>query len=136
MSVPKSKRTEGELKVMVKSRALTARTLTICSSEKHFPKRLRWCFTAHICDECNGMHSSIVKANSVYVHTDEDAKLRIRYWREAYAFSSSFAAYIDLAMEMSEVNLETIRSWRVSLEEVRSLIRSRINSETRRFRDG
>ena len=136
MSVPESKRAEGELKVIVKSRALTARTLTVCSNEKHFPKRLRWCYTAHICAECNGMYSAVVKANSVYVSTEEDARLRIGYWREAYAFSASFAAYIDLALELSDVKLDTIRSWRVDLEEVRNLIRSRINSETRRFRNG
>ena len=82
------------------------------------------------------MLSAIIKANSVYVLSDEDARLRIRYWREAIAFSSSFAMYIDLAMEMAEVKLDTIRSWRVELEEVRSLIRSRINSETRKFANG
>ena len=136
MSVPESKRAEGELKVITKSRQLTARTLTVCSSEKHFPKRLRWCYTAHICAECNGMFSAVIKANSVYVLTEDDARLRIGYWREAYAFSSSLAAYIDLALDMSDVKLETIRSWRVELEEVRSLIRSRINSETRRFKHG
>lgn len=136
MSVPESKRAEGELKVIVKSRALTARTLTVCSNEKHFPKRLRWCYTAHICAECNGMYSAVVKANSVYVSTEEDARLRIGYWREAYAFSASLAAYIDLALELSDVKLDTIRSWRVDLEEVRNLIRSRINSETKRFRNG
>jgi len=136
MSVPESKRAEGELKVITKSRELTARTLRICSNEKHFPKRLRWCFTSHICKECNEMLSAIIKANSVYVLTEEDAQLRIRYWREALAFSSSFAMYIDLAMEMAEVKLDTIRSWRVELEEVRNLIRSRINSETKRYRCG
>ena len=136
MSVPESKRAEGELRVITKSRQLTARTLTICSSEKHFPKRLRWCYTAHICKECNGMFSAIVKANSVYVLTEEDTRLRMSFWREAYAFSSSFAAYIDLAMDMSEVSLDTIRSWRVELEGVRNLIRGRINSESRRFKNG
>ena len=136
MSVPESKRAEGELKVIVKSRAFTARTLTVCSNEKHFAKRLRWCYTAHICAECNGMYSAGVKANSVYVSSEEDARLRIGYWREAYAFSASLAAYIDLALELSDVKLDTIRSWRVDLEEVRNLIRSRINSETKRFRNG
>ena len=82
------------------------------------------------------MFSAIVKANSVYVLTEEDARLRMSFWREAYAFSSSFAAYIDLAMDMSEVSLDTIRSWRVELEEVRNLIRGRINSESRRFKNG
>ena len=122
--------------MLMKSRALTARTLRICSNEKHFPKRLRWLYTVHICNECNGMYSSIIKANSVYVLTEEDARLRIRYWREAYAFSSSFAAYIDLALDLSEVNIDTIHSWRVELEEVKNLIRSRINAETRRFKNG
>ena len=136
MSVPESKRAEGELKVITRSRALTARTLKVCSNEKHFPKRLRWCFTAHICKECNEMYSAVIKANSVYVLTEQDAQLRIRFWREAYAFSSSLAAYIDLALDLSEVKLDTIRSWRVELEEVRTMIRGRINSEKRRFEHG
>ena len=50
MSVVKSKQTEGKLLVVTKARELAAYTIKICSNEKNFPKRYRWCITAKIVD--------------------------------------------------------------------------------------
>ena len=48
MSVPKGKRTEGKLQVLVELQALCAYTIQICKNEKNFPKRDRWILTQHI----------------------------------------------------------------------------------------
>lgn len=45
MSVVKSKRTKSELEVVNKAIALASYTIHICSNEKNFPKRYRWCLT-------------------------------------------------------------------------------------------
>lgn len=48
MSVVKSKRGQGKLEILTKSRELTAYTIKICTNEKSFPKRYRWCITNKI----------------------------------------------------------------------------------------
>ena len=57
MSVVKSKRGESELQVVTKSIALASYTIHICSNEKNFPKRYRWCLTGkiveHTIEICN-----------------------------------------------------------------------------------
>ena len=46
MSVPKSLRSEGKLRVITKANELAAYTIKICSNENCFPKRYRWCLTS------------------------------------------------------------------------------------------
>ena len=136
MSVPESKRTEGELKVITKGRALIVRTLAVCSNEKYFPKRLRWCYTQQIVTEASGMFSLINKANSVFVKSEEDARLRIRYWREALACATALYAFVDLSHDTAHVELEKVRSWCMEVHEVQTLIRGRINAELRKSQNG
>lgn len=45
MAVPEGKRTESKLAVQTKVIELAEYTITICSNEKNFPKRYRWCLT-------------------------------------------------------------------------------------------
>lgn len=50
MSVPKSKRGKSKMEVITKVNELTEYTIHICSNEKNFPKRYRWCLTSKIID--------------------------------------------------------------------------------------
>lgn len=110
MSVPESKRKEGELKVITRARQLTARVLTICSNEKHFPKRLRWCYTQNIVKACTNMFEFVNRANSIFVKTQDDALVRNSLWKEALSESISLYSLIDLSYELRQVNLETTKS--------------------------
>ena len=136
MSVPLSKRKTGELKVITDARRVTARVVTIASNEKHFPKRLRWCYTSRIVDACVKMFVEINEANSVFVKTAEDISKRIGHWKEAQVCCTACIALVDLSFDLRQVSLETTESLIADLVKVRQLIRSRITSDTRRFTHG
>lgn len=133
MSVPVSKRQEGELVVFTKSRQLLARTITVCSNEKHFPKKLRWAFASKICDKANEMYTLILQANSVYVENEQEAQLRILYWKQALACAVALESLADLSVELSQMSLDKVRSWVKDIHEVITLIRNRIKSDKERF---
>lgn len=136
MSVPVSDRQEGELKVFTQARALTVRSLRICSNEKHFPKRLRWAYSSKICEKANEMYALILQANSVFVESENDARLRITYWKQSLACAVAMEGLIDLATELTTMSLDKVRSWESEVKEVQSLIRNRIKSDKRRFCNG
>jgi len=136
MSVPVSKRQDGELKVFTKGRQLVARTLTICSNEKHFSKKLRWAFTSKICDKASEMYALILQANSVLVENEIEAQLRINYWKQALACATALEGFADLSIEMSSMTLDKVRSWEAEIREVKTLIRNRIKSDKARFYNG
>jgi hypothetical protein len=50
LTVPEGKRTQSKLSVQTKAIELATYTITICSNEKNFPKRYRWCLTSKIVD--------------------------------------------------------------------------------------
>lgn len=136
MSVPVSKRQEGELKVFTKGRQLVARTLTICSNEKHFPKKLRWAYSSKICDKASEMYALILQANSVFVESEQDIQIRIGYWKQALACATALEGFADLSIELSSMGLDKIRSWESEIREVKTLIRNRIKSDKTRFCNG
>lgn len=99
MSVVKSKQTEGKLLVVTKARELAAYTIKICSNEKNFPKRYRWCITAKIVDCAIDVSSNVNAANSIYVNDDnkKDYQLRRQYQTKALAETYALLSMIDIA---------------------------------------
>ena len=65
MSVVASKRGEGKLLVLTKANELAVYTIRICSNERNFPKRYRWCITAKIVDSAMDISNYANMANSV-----------------------------------------------------------------------
>ncbi len=61
MAVPEGKRTESKLAVQTKAIELAIYTVTICSNEKNFPKRYRWCLTNKIVDTALEYYESLWK---------------------------------------------------------------------------
>ena len=76
MAVVKSERSQGDMKVITKARELATYTIKICTNEKNFPKRYRWCITNKIVENAVEINSNINRSNEVFVSDDEDFKLR------------------------------------------------------------
>ena len=76
MAIPKSKRTTTPLNVLVEADTLACYTILICTDEKRFPKRYRWCLTKQIIESAVQAKMRIAKANSVYVNDHEKRKLK------------------------------------------------------------
>lgn len=76
MSVVKSKRTESKLEVLLVANQIAEYTIRICSNEKSFPKRYRWCLTNKLVDLAMDINNMVQEANAVYVKTARDYQIR------------------------------------------------------------
>lgn len=142
MSVPKGKRKESELVVITEADKLVTYTIRICSNEKKFPKRYRWCLTKNIVGAAVTMKENISKANSVHVNDKESYILRRTYQQRAIAELAAMHASMDVAFrvfsglrsvtnEKSEIN---IVFWTTQLETVKKLLLAWKKKDTERYK--
>lgn len=133
MSVPVSKRKESELKALTMARTLTAHTIKICSNEKNFPKRYRWCLTSKIVDAAISIFQEIDIANSIYVNSRETAKLRNSHQAEALAKIYNLLSLIQIAYETYNLESSKVEYWTQQTKELREVVRAWKKSDMERF---
>jgi len=124
MSVVKSKQSVGKLVVITKSRDLAEYTLRICSNEKSFPKRYRWCLTSKIVESAMNINNYVNMANSVFVKDDNDYILRKSYQTRALAESYALLSMIDIAYKTYGLETKRIEYWTGLINEVQNLLRA------------
>lgn len=106
MSVVKGKRSVTKLAFLDGADKLAAYTMTMCSSEKHFPKRYRWCLTSKIGEAAINTVMFANKANAIYPTGKDEIRLRMRYVNEAIAEVTALLALIPVAAKMFNIDLE------------------------------
>ncbi|MGO5592785.1 hypothetical protein [Acidaminococcus sp. HCP3S3_G9_1] len=99
MAIPKSKRSTTPLSVLVEADILVCYTIQLCTDEKRFPKRYRWCLTQQIVNSAVEAKANMAKANSVFVNDTETAKLRRLYQQKALAELAALSATMDTAFK-------------------------------------
>lgn len=131
MSVVESKREEGKLRAATKAKELAVYTIRICSNEKNFPKRYRWCLTNEIVRAALQINCCIEKANSVRYKNATEGELEIRrkYQTIAIAETYSLANLISIAKILYGLNGDKVEYWTRLVKSVRTLARSWKNSE-------
>lgn len=145
MAIPKSKRTTTPLSVLVEADTLTCYTILICTDEKRFPKRYRWCLTKQIIESAVQAKMHIAKANAVYVNDAESAKLRRTYQQEAVADIAALSATMDTAFRLFSGlrHIDTaekpkkcinIATWTAQLDKVKSLLLAWKKSDTEKYK--
>ena len=122
MAVVQSKRKQGEMIVFTKTRELATYTITICSNEKNFPKRYRWCITSKIVEEALSIETNASKANSVFVHDNYDYQLRKRYQSLAIASTHAMLSMIDIAYRVFGIDGKRVAYWTNLIKEVQILL--------------
>ncbi len=133
MSVVKSKREVGKLAAITKANELAMYTIRICSNEKHFPKRYRWCITNKIVESVLEINNLSNKANSVYVKDKDDYLLRKRFQTAALAETYSLLSMIDIGFRTFGIDSKKIKHWTGLVLEVQNLIRSWRRNDYRRY---
>lgn len=143
MSVPKGRRKESELIVISEADTLVMYTVHMCTNEKKFPKRYRWCITKNIVDSAINMREYISRANSVQVNDHESYILRRTYQQRAIAEIAAMSASVDVAYrlfdglrrirkEKSEIN---IVYWTKQLGTVKKLLLAWKKKDTERYKN-
>jgi hypothetical protein len=113
MSVVKSKRGESDLAIINKSRELAVYTARICSNEKNFPKRYRWCITSKIVSDAFDIYGNIRKANTIFVKIRPDYDIRRQCQNKARgALDSLLKKLVDEGVLTKEHVDECYASWK------------------------
>jgi hypothetical protein len=135
MSVPKSKRSEGQLTVLVKANELATHTIKICSNEKNFPKHYRWCITNKIVDSALDINNYITMANAVFVTDKNDVALRKQFQTKAIAASYALLSMMDIAYRTFGIESKKIEYWTGLVIEVQNYLRNWKKSDAERYND-
>lgn len=132
MTVQKSKRGTGKLAVITLSRRLSRYTMRICTNEKNFPKRFRWCITQKIVNFALDISNLLVMANSVFIQTKADLELRRSYQKQALSTSYALLSMIDLANLSFHIKGRRIEYWTYLVTGIQKLLRGWIDSDAKK----
>lgn len=135
MSVPLYKRGKSKFELANRADEIAAFTLEMCSKEKVFPKRYRWCITARLVDAMFEMCENIKMANSITVKDASDFALRKTYQTKALAVTNSIFNIMDIAYRRFPIEDHTISYWTTKMQDVQNLIRSWRDSDIKRYAD-
>ncbi len=135
VAVVKSKRGKSELDVINKANELAAYTIRICSNEKNFPKRYRWCITGKIIDYTMNISNNIVMANSVYVKDKSDYQLRKTYQTKGLAETYALVSMVDIAYRTFGIDDDRIKYWIGLVIDVQNLLRNWRKSDAERYKN-
>lgn len=124
MSVVLTKRGESKLRVLTKANDLATYTIRICSNEKHFPKRYRWCITSKIVESAIDINRYIKMANAIKITSDKDSyAMRKANQTRALATTYSLLSMIDIAYNTFGIEGSRIDYWTGLIIELQNLIR-------------
>ena len=129
MSVPKSKRGKSKMEVITKVNELTEYTIHICSNEKNFPKRYRWCLTSKIIDTVIDVNKYVVMAKSVQVDDENSRQLRKNYQNLSLVAISSLLSLMNISYKVFCIEGDRINYWTSLVVEVQSLVQEWKNSD-------
>ena len=134
MSVPKGKRTEGKLQVLVELQALSTYTIQICKNEKNFPKRDRWILTQHIVKLAIEAYMLARKANAVRVMTMDDYKLRRSYQIQCKSSLEALLGLIDIAYMALGLDGQRVEFWTKSVISAEDKLAAWRSSDRKRYK--
>lgn len=124
MSVPQSKRSEGQLAVVTQANKLLVYTMRICSNEKSFPKRYRWCVTNRIVETTADITDKIIHANAIYIKDDDSAiERRNVLQKEALELTYVLLNQIQLAYDIFSIAHDRVEFWTKEVMELQRLLR-------------
>ena len=132
MSVVKSHREETELTVITKANELIAYTIKICSNEENFPKRYRWCITSKIVESAIDIGNNIIKANSIYIRSEDDLAMRRKYQQEAMSETQVLLNMINVAYNTFGIKSNRVEYWTQLVVNVQNLLRNWRKSDSNR----
>ena len=111
------------------ARKLATYTIHICSNEKNFPKRYRWCLTGKIVECAVDIGLNVEMANSVLVQTHEDYVLRRNYQTRALAETYSLNNMIEISKMVFGIESDRAAYWSSMVIELQAMIRNWRKSE-------
>lgn len=138
MSVPEGQRGEGRFTVLVKANMLAIYTIKICNNKNVFLEQYQSALTNDIIRTAKDIFIDCWTANNIMIRkTDEDKEEKIKARRElqerAAIECNNLLALMQMAQTLFHLKTKRIKYWGGKTIEVRGLIRSWIESDTKRY---
>jgi hypothetical protein len=132
-NVPPELRTQTKFELGIRANRLAKYTVRICSNEKNFPKRYRWCLTYKIVENAVEISCDIKRANAVFVQTKADWTLRRSYQKKAKADLAALVELIEIAKYIFNVPGDRMNYWCGLIDGVKTLLKSWMESDEKRY---
>lgn len=134
MSVPEGQRGKGKFTVPTKANMLSIYTVKICCNKKVFLPEYQHALTDDIIRTAKDIFIHCWTANNIRVGKDEEKrKERRRLQEQAANDCNNLLALMQMAQTLFHLKLKRIKYWGERTIEVRTLIRSWIESDTKRY---
>ena len=136
MSVTTDKRTPTNPKFETGEafKTLAVYTVTVCKSEKNFPKRNRWMLTQEIVKAAVKAYGHAVEANAVEVMTMRDYELRREHQVKARAKLKKLSAYTEIALLALGLDATKIDVWQGYVKTCKDLLGKWRESDRKRYK--
>ena len=135
MSVRVADRGEGKLQVLNKSRILLDYTFDRVTSDKTFPKSVRWLLPRDIWREAESADACIDMANAIYVDGRKDLDERRRLQKEARGHLKHLERLIGLAYRKHYIAANQAEYWGKLVAETQQTLGAWMRSDLKRYEE-
>lgn len=133
MSVPKDKRTEGQLTINTEARRICTHVLRILGNEKNFPKEQEW-FTDKMREVAINIDLKCWKANNIYVSSDALYSKRLSLEAEAGDACTEMLELINIGRSLYHMPTKRYKYLTDQYVELRKHIRNWYKSDRERLK--
>lgn len=133
MSVPKDKRTEGQLIINTEARRICTHVLRILGNEKNFPKEQEW-FTDKMREVAIGIDLKCWKANNIYVSSEALYNKRLSLEAEAGDACTEMLELINIGRGLYHMPTKRYKYLTDQYVELRKHIRNWYKSDRERLK--
>ena len=133
MSVPKDKRTEGQLTINTEARRICTHVLRILGNEKNFPKEQEW-FTDKMREVAINIDLKCWKANNIYVSSDALYSKRLSLEAEAGDACTEMLELINIGKGLYHMPTKRYKYLTDQYVELRKHIRNWYKSDRERLK--
>ena len=133
ISVPKDKRTEGELAINTDARRICTYVLRITGNDKKFPKEQEW-FTNLLREKAIGIDLNCWKANNIYVNSQTLYDKRMALEAEAGDACTEILEIINIGRSLYHMSTKRYKYLTDQYVELRKKIRNWYKSDRERLK--
>lgn len=132
MAVVLGKRKVGQLAALTATLDLVAKTDAMCSNEKCFPRRKRWCTAKPLVDSVRQIAVCVNKANNIRL-TRENAEFRREWQDKAIMFCIESETHMEVAYFEHPMPNSSINDWCAKMAKAKKAIIAWRDSDKKRL---
>ena len=134
MSVRVTDRKEGRLQILEKSRLLLDYTYDKITSDKVYPKSVRWLLPKNIWEHAQAADACIDLANAIKVENAADLQKRRTLQKDAWGHLKHLERLVDLSYRKKYLSADQTEFWIRMILDARSALSAWMKSDKERYK--